>query len=417
MLTRISLLLLFSSHFFFVVVYPFQHHRVVNKELKLYEEMNKTIGLKYMNAFKRVMMGERRGDYDQELGKLWVHAVQSLPANRTNSFLNTTLLNKKMNRSKKMLCIVFLKSEKEFIDILQQNVNATVGICDWAAIVFAGDVQLLQKSISADCLVIVEYKGPRSPQSDFVPKPVLYRLVPDIAKEYKRVWLLDSDMSFLKFDTQNYLNILDCALGGVHPPLVSQPLIEGSTQQAFRPLNSEFWKDTHTVVALNYYYAEIQAPLFDGHFLDWFVTSVVNPIANAFLILGADWGLGSIWCRMASMYYIQNYDTSKRDYNASLHTHSCLLVTGGTHLLHLDLKSMGEKYNVNSSIVNTNFTAHSKLMKYLIKDTFSDFFINSVNEASPQTNMHKVLKLHKAVHYDNQNYMKCIRDSQNSTGF
>ena len=133
------------------------------------------------------------------------------------------------------------------------------------------------------------------------------------------------------------------------PVLVSQPLIAGDVQK-YRYLNNADWarglrsylrrtgtkaappctvsvlrhhgwqvkprKPTDlppghpampTLVAAETGFIEVQAPVFEAHFLTWWVRFLVTPLLGAAHVLGADWGVDALFCRAARMYASEYY--------------------------------------------------------------------------------------------------------------
>jgi hypothetical protein len=69
----------------------------------------------------------------------------------------------------------------------------------------------------------------------------------------------------------------------------------------------------NSLVAAGTNFIEIQAPMIDARYLDWFMQEALAPILLPSLFLGADWGLDMIFCAAAADY-------SVRFLNYTMHT-------------------------------------------------------------------------------------------------
>jgi hypothetical protein len=139
--------------------------------------------------------------------------------------------------------------------------------------------------------------------------------------------MMDGDISLRDFDMARFLTTLNCAFP--RRPLVAQALVaEGS--QTYKYLNAEKWRRSHAVATYSGF-VEIQAPLMDAPFLEWFVLAFVVPMLLPSHILGADWGFDELFCKAAEYYQ-----------------HLLLLESAGQHTPEETARSMGRLLRVGA---------------------------------------------------------------------
>ena len=135
------------------------------------------------------------------------------------------------------------------------------------------------------------------------------------------VWIADCDIDFTNFAAARFFHLWACAFPG-GSPLVSQPIIRGpgtAPTQLWWPLHAGAWEDNVTFgrprsylsrgtqeqlrpVALLTDFVEMQVPLFDGAFLEWFMSTAGNIVGGVGLAQGHGWGIDNIWCGAAAFY-------------------------------------------------------------------------------------------------------------------
>jgi hypothetical protein len=137
---------------------------------------------------------------------------------------------------------------------------------------------------------------------EFLAKPMMYDRVLPLLPNYHRVWLLDEDISLLNLNPAAFLNTLDCAFWPDPPPLVAPTtILESSQRYAFA--NQHSWRGSG-VVATSSDFIEVQMPILNATFFDWFVRYVITPMGRAvsessFFV---DAGVDSMFCNSASIY-------------------------------------------------------------------------------------------------------------------
>ena len=201
------------------------------------------------------------------------------------------------------------------------------------------------------------------------PKSLQFLSLLPLLPRYQRVWLLDADISLQGFRADRFLLVVDCAFE--RPPLVAQPLIAEHTQ-SYKFLNAAEWEkaqaldeqgkgsrgafsfpsgdaDAHVAVNTNpknvlasaSAFLEIQAPLLESAFFEWFLRFLVVPMAAPSHILGADWGFDALFCRAAAAF---SAATAAEGEAAAAGNHDkgepCVVVVAGTPVHHVDRRDL-----------------------------------------------------------------------------
>lgn len=284
-------------------------------------------------------------------------------------------VSQRKTRKKKLLCAVFSNADRSSVQTILANMEHMTASCDWALIFYGGDeslIRLLQHAIHGkEGITIVKCvmaepreqllskfhvnlnllasasafhqtpawqegkegrKGhiPEKHNSLVYPKSLQYMYLLELLPSYERVWLLDSDISTVGFNVREFLKATDCAFS--ERPLVAQPLIAESTQ-SYKYLNANAWKGT-AIIATSTDFVEIQAPLLDSDFFDWFLRFFIVPLLTPSHILGADWGFDALFCNAARIFAHHNGRGESK--------HVCMIVTAGTPLHHLDRAALDE---------------------------------------------------------------------------
>ena len=204
------------------------------------------------------------------------------------------------------------------------------------------------------------------------PKSLQFLSLLPLLPRYQRVWLLDADISLQGFRADRFLLVVDCAFE--RPPLVAQPLIAEHTQ-SYKFLNAAGWEKAQldeqgrsgrgagflsrifhsqtadgdevantypkNVLATASAFLEIQAPLLDSAFFEWFLRFLVVPMAAPSHILGADWGFDALFCRAAAAF---SAATAAEGEAAAAGNRDkgepCVLVVAGTPVHHVDRRDL-----------------------------------------------------------------------------
>jgi hypothetical protein len=149
------------------------------------------------------------------------------------------------------------------------------------------------------------------------PKVVLFTMLLPKLTAHTHVWIVDGDISLEGFRVRPFLQTARCAFST--PALVAQPLIAQSTQ-TYKYFNLKSWnalgskqptnmrsstvgKKHQPPIAAQTGFIEIQVPLIESRFFEWYILKVVMPLAVPMHVLGADWGFDEIFCRSAQFYY------------------------------------------------------------------------------------------------------------------
>jgi hypothetical protein len=259
------------------------------------------------------------------------------------------------NKKQGVLCSTFIKWKENGHSLLLGNINHTQHFCNWLVVVYnseertnyemeqslarhAQEMKLtLPLETSSDFLTILTAPHKEdsleafqvmcnnyvlhhlhseslhgfdpcfplySNESLSVYNPLLYSkatllmLTLEFLPKYQYLWFLDSDLDLLSLDLRKYQETLHCAF--VKPPLISQPLISENTQ-FYRYLHKSSWKNTKALASA-VGFIEIQAPLFETTFLEWFILSFIVPLVSPMVVLGADWGIDELFCTAANQF-------------------------------------------------------------------------------------------------------------------
>ena len=331
------------------------------------------------------MSGERSIDAASKLPS------HSMASEAFKSIASRDVYFEDYHTKKPLLCSTFIAGEDRDFHILLTNIHLTKDVCDWVIVIYGENVKkermLLKdflEKIQEDKKILQRKKGQKDEEqidfsiysqvtnlfrwllsldnsdqnkpsediikehmnfpnviyadmwsgsrskSGYVPKPLMYEKIIPHVKKYKRVWLLDADISFLGFDFKTYFGVLECAVGWDFTkqsdslrtgPLISQPLISDSGQLNQR-LNYNYWyevdgtykhlkkrfntknvEDNHpSQIASQCRYIEQQAPVFDADFFEWFFSHIIKPYLPVSLTLGTDHGFDWQWCVAAEDY-------------------------------------------------------------------------------------------------------------------
>jgi len=182
--------------------------------------------------------------------------------------------------------------------------------CHWVILVYDGTYSLLNSirgiaQQSGVKLVDIVHEVEQSPNSTsptlhrFL-KPALYQRLEPLLALYRRVWMLDDDISLVGFSFDKFFRYLDCLFPNGESPLIAQGLVTGH-QQHFEYLNAANWSSASTLATATGF-VEQQFPVMDVDFLRWFIHAVVTPFLPLSLRLEADWGFDAIWCRAAAVF-------------------------------------------------------------------------------------------------------------------
>ena len=191
--------------------------------------------------------------------------------------------------------------------------------------------------------------------SHVYPKTFQYTYLLNILSKYRRIWLLDSDISLQGFNPDRFFRIIECAFEV--QPIIAQPLIKsamkeyGGKPQSYKYLNEQYWEtDRSSVDAAATSFVEIQAPLLDSKYFQWFITRIVIPMLAPSHYLGADWGFDSLFCPTAALYRTlthlpspsrnDNNNKIKRRRNLKSFYHTlepvCVITVGSDSVMHLN---------------------------------------------------------------------------------
>lgn len=255
---------------------------------------------------------------------------------------------------KQLLCVTFTQPGVAF-PLLEDNIAAMGGACDWAVVIYNGTAPTIREFCAelngtlgnlihcsrSDATLMQRTAWDERQGVDVVlstPKTVLYHDLLPYLRGYQRVFLLDDDISLDGFNYTLLQQIWDCAFAEV--PLIVQPLVAAQSPQYITYVNHQQWQTgaRRAVLAAGTGLVEQQVPLFDAVFFEWFVRRVLVLTKPYALMYGADWGHDRSWCNAAKMY-------AQHVLQLPAHPAVCALMTGAPPVFHLNLRSMQNKRN------------------------------------------------------------------------
>lgn len=235
----------------------------------------------------------------------------------------------------KILCVSITLLSDVSLKIIKDNVVSTSSsnFCDWAVILYN-----IKNSKNLDHLtefstnkVQMVYCGMPEvePISQIYPKPLILTGLQKYIMNYDYVWVMDDDIEV------KYTNLVDMRrILYERPSLISQPLIEKGLR-FYKYLNKGFWKNESSFAdpTITSNFIEMQAPIINSKFLNWFTNVVIRPTSPMISILKADYGIDNIWCGACQ-----------------------IIIAPGTSVAHLDLKNsvtMFSRYQIYSHYLVT----------------------------------------------------------------
>ena len=265
-------------------------------------------------------------------------------------------------RRKNLLCVSFVGVNSTSLNpLVHENIQLLHPICDWALIFYNGGTTTIKNICNSIKGKHVHCRrSPATMQDRFmpnatdntrtsvklsVPKTVFYQELLPYLPRYRKVFLMDEDISLRGFNTTEFLLHWACAFP--LPPLIVQPLIYESNQYInYLNLNSWRGRARSQIISSAVGLIEQQVPLFDVVFFEWFVKRVLILTYQIALHHGVDWGHDRSWCNAAAMYakYVLNYPD---DY---VH---CAIFPQATPVHHYNHKSMSTKRD-NRALFHAN---------------------------------------------------------------
>jgi hypothetical protein len=223
---------------------------------------------------------------------------------------------------KGLLCSTFVKTDAKTLVIMRENM--AVLPCDWAIVFYnvsneaikqqictqpvrRGKVVHCQESavtrefINAYIQTELSTGNITGNNKDIyrasITKPVMYIDISPHFRFYEKVLVADADISFATYDMSRALDIWDCA--AKYPPLITQPLISG--RKVFGFLHESTWRK-HPSLMYSSQFLEMQTPMFDARFLEWFSLRLLKKTWRLHILHGSNWGIDTTWCKAALAY-------------------------------------------------------------------------------------------------------------------
>ena len=179
-----------------------------------------------------------------------------------------------------------------------------------------------------------------------VPKSVLYSDLLPYLPNFKRVFLMDEDISLVGFDFVKTMDVWSCAFHPFAAPLVVQPLIAESNQY-FSFVGIKAWTGKGVVASASGI-IEQQVPMFDAVFFEWFVKRCLSLTKQDAINAGVDWGGDRSWCNAAKMYGREVLKQRKE------YVH-CALLVGSSPVHHLNTKAIATKRTNRKDFLKNGF--------------------------------------------------------------
>lgn len=254
--------------------------------------------------------------------------------------------NEAISPRKELLCVSFLGISPNSSLNLQANILIMNTHCDWAVIMYIGtepEVASICKHANISSNLVHCGRSEESHTAErlkkSIPKSVQYQSLLPVLPRYKKVFLLDEDMSLQGFKVKEFLNIWNCAFNP--QPLIVQPLIAENNQYLVfvneKPWTEGIYKD---VVASTVGYIEQQIPAFDAIFFEWFVRRVLSQTKDIALQYAMDWGHDRSWCNAANMYAREVLHWPLTGFNHTVPSPCALITSRNTAVHHLNHHTM-----------------------------------------------------------------------------
>lgn len=243
----------------------------------------------------------------------------------------------KMQPNSSLLCVTFTNATKFESFPVASNILKMGKMCEWAIVIYDGsenDVNKLCSDVAIKPFIVLCQRSVDSFKRNIsTPKSVLYHDLLPVLPRYKKVFLMDEDISLQSFDLTKLMETWACAFR--REPLIVQPVVRKG-RQAYQYFNENKWKEKNwaDAVAAEVGYIEQQITLMDARFFHWYVKSVLTMTKPYSIMYGVDWGHDRSWCSASKMYATHVLNVTK-SYS------SCAIITeADTSVVHLDLKTM-----------------------------------------------------------------------------
>lgn len=250
---------------------------------------------------------------------------------------------KNESQRNELLCVTFMNGRNSLSNrLLYVNMRRMGDHCDFAVVLYAGkpgDVQVCREAPKGRVVFCerAEVTQQHAPKNVY-PKPLLYQDLRPLLPYYKRVFLIDEDVTLFKFNYTIYSAIWNCGFYPSKPPLITQALVSEGTQW-FNYVHFDKWfSGRKTLIwAAESVFIEQQAPLINSIFFQWLIEYVLPPTLPLALETGSDWGVDILWCYAAFSYAKHILGYTDPNYVP------CALLTKAPPIVHRDGKTIGYK--------------------------------------------------------------------------
>lgn len=262
-------------------------------------------------------------------------------------FVLDLLRQRNESSRKELLCATFMNGGNAMSNrMLYVNMRKLGSVCDFAIVLYKGhprDVNMCNRSnplaniLFCDRAKATLPPSPPAPKGVY-PKPLLYMELLPFLQDYRRVFLIDEDISLFKFDYKIFSAVWNCGFYPAHPPLITQALVSEGTQW-FPYVHFDKWKEGRKslIWAAESVFIEQQAPLLDSVFFHWLLEFVLKPTLTLSLQTGSDWGTDIVWCYAAYHYAREILGVTEEGFAP------CALLTKAPPVVHRDGKTIGFK--------------------------------------------------------------------------
>lgn len=228
------------------------------------------------------------------------------------------------------------------------------------------------------------YNIPSTPTTMF-----LLELIP-ILHSYEYVWFNDASISIDHFNISEILTTIRCSF---YPPsIVSQPLIYESTTD-IEYLHMKSWSNIKEGIAYQTKYIPLYTPIFQGHFLKWFLSFVVVRLLQPIHVLGTDHGIDELICQAAGFYTKRMIQFDRVLHSRDLTLAPCSVVVRGP--------SVHQTIETTSNV----FGIHSMAYRFLeleslrvIKRVFPKFYLPSQSFLANPLSIDSELEVARDIH-------------------
>jgi hypothetical protein len=191
--------------------------------------------------------------------------------------------------SRELLCAVFgnfTLHRGPVLEMLAENMQILGPFCDFAVFSYkcqTGTIHMFEEMAyeANTTLALYRCSDNSNMRNKYLQKSVLFNRLFDILRLYRKVWILEEDVSFESFSPDFFFKSALCSFSNQLPPIIFQPTIFTSLYKD-NYLYYGHWKGSNDnssdpVLAAAVGYVDFQMPIMNSLFFEWFVRHVMNP--------------------------------------------------------------------------------------------------------------------------------------------